>query len=296
MYKKIARFYDAIHAELTDDIPFILELAEDVGSPILELGCGTGRVLKPLALNGFEVVGVDESAEMIERMNPHPPTPVSRAKDIASGREGDKTPKHLSYLINFEGDAFKKDNLAGDRRSPLPEGEGANRRFVGVRVYQQNILHLDLPRKDFALAIFSHNTAHHFNETELATVFGRVREHLRDGGWLLIDLFNPLLLEIAEDADGFAVDRTFPDPETGRPVVQQSRWINDVEAQIFRVEWQYQLTGGAVIEAQTDYHYIAVEVLQGILQANGFEEMMLFGGYESEPYTEDSYRLIIVAR
>lgn len=48
-----------------DDIPFYLELARGCGGPVLELGCGTGRVLLPLAAEGFEVTGIDRSPAML---------------------------------------------------------------------------------------------------------------------------------------------------------------------------------------------------------------------------------------
>jgi SAM-dependent methyltransferase len=38
-----------------------------VGDPILELGCGTGRVLVPLAAAGHQVTGIDHSAAMLDR-------------------------------------------------------------------------------------------------------------------------------------------------------------------------------------------------------------------------------------
>jgi SAM-dependent methyltransferase len=42
-------------------------LAEVVGDPILELGCGTGRVLGPLAAAGNRIIGVDRSGPMLDR-------------------------------------------------------------------------------------------------------------------------------------------------------------------------------------------------------------------------------------
>src|SRR5207248_6403549 len=47
------------------DLPFYLGLAERVGGPILEAGCGSGRLLLPLARAGYEVVGLDSSAAML---------------------------------------------------------------------------------------------------------------------------------------------------------------------------------------------------------------------------------------
>lgn len=65
MYEILAHFYDQIHEQLTADIPFILELARETGGPVLDLGCGTGRLLFPLAEAGYKVTGVDNSPQML---------------------------------------------------------------------------------------------------------------------------------------------------------------------------------------------------------------------------------------
>jgi 2-polyprenyl-3-methyl-5-hydroxy-6-metoxy-1,4-benzoquinol methylase len=51
--------YDGIDHDTRIDIPFYLEYAQQCGSPVLELSCGTGRVLVPLAEAGFEIHGLD---------------------------------------------------------------------------------------------------------------------------------------------------------------------------------------------------------------------------------------------
>lgn len=67
MYDQIARFYDLTHATLTDDLPFILHLAAEADGPVLELGCGSGRLLLPLARAGRSVIGLDSSTGMLDR-------------------------------------------------------------------------------------------------------------------------------------------------------------------------------------------------------------------------------------
>jgi SAM-dependent methyltransferase len=62
-----ARFYDPDLGDLDADLGFYQQFAARCGSPILELGCGTGRVLLPLARQGYRVTGIDASAEMLER-------------------------------------------------------------------------------------------------------------------------------------------------------------------------------------------------------------------------------------
>lgn len=66
-YDSFAPFYDLTH-EHTDDVPFYLELARETGSPVCELACGTGRVLLPLAQEGFDVTGIDLSQAMLDKL------------------------------------------------------------------------------------------------------------------------------------------------------------------------------------------------------------------------------------
>jgi len=66
-YQRAAKHYDAAYAAMgvADDAPFYLELAKLYGGPILEVGCGTGRVLLPIARSGIEIHGLDNSAPML---------------------------------------------------------------------------------------------------------------------------------------------------------------------------------------------------------------------------------------
>ncbi|HSE50901.1 MAG TPA: class I SAM-dependent methyltransferase [Gemmatimonadales bacterium] len=65
-YGLIAGLYD--HVALYRDRPdleFYLEAARQAGSPVLELGSGTGRVLIPTARAGIEITGLDLSPSML---------------------------------------------------------------------------------------------------------------------------------------------------------------------------------------------------------------------------------------
>ena len=71
-----ATAYDAIDAEYYDaspvvtarrDLPFYLTAASEQGGPILELGCGTGRIALGLAEAGHRTTGLDLSARMLAR-------------------------------------------------------------------------------------------------------------------------------------------------------------------------------------------------------------------------------------
>jgi SAM-dependent methyltransferase len=60
--------YDHLpHVKAMTDIPFWVEYAKKSGGPVLELGCGTGRVLIPVAREGIDITGVDISPLMQDR-------------------------------------------------------------------------------------------------------------------------------------------------------------------------------------------------------------------------------------
>jgi SAM-dependent methyltransferase len=48
------------------DLPLWEELAERCEGPVLELGCGTGRVALHLARRGYEVIGLDRAQELLD--------------------------------------------------------------------------------------------------------------------------------------------------------------------------------------------------------------------------------------
>jgi SAM-dependent methyltransferase len=64
VYKAFAEYYDAYVAGFEADFEIYLRLLKP-GLTVLEIGCGTGRVLKPLLESGAVVLGVDISHEML---------------------------------------------------------------------------------------------------------------------------------------------------------------------------------------------------------------------------------------
>ncbi len=65
-FDRFARFYDDDYRAYEDDLGLILEMAADAGGPVVELGCGTGRVLMPLADAGVAATGVDISPALLQ--------------------------------------------------------------------------------------------------------------------------------------------------------------------------------------------------------------------------------------
>ena len=88
-YDRIAPWYDVEHADVTEDVAMYAGFIAATGGPVLELGCGSGRVLVPLAEEGYAITGIDRSAVMLARCR----SAVAEA-EVANGvtlRQGDMT-------------------------------------------------------------------------------------------------------------------------------------------------------------------------------------------------------------
>ncbi|WIN00620.1 class I SAM-dependent methyltransferase [Actinoplanes oblitus] len=83
--------------------PDLIDRVVPVGSRILELGCGTGRLANVLAARGHDVVGVDESAAMISHLQGVTPV-CARIERLHLGRTFDAVvlAAHLLSTVDLE--------------------------------------------------------------------------------------------------------------------------------------------------------------------------------------------------
>ena len=65
-YDHVADLYDHVPSYRDrDDIPFFVRMACESGGSVLELGCGTGRILIPTARAGVAILGLDICSSML---------------------------------------------------------------------------------------------------------------------------------------------------------------------------------------------------------------------------------------
>src|SRR5947209_7030918 len=113
----LAALYDAFPFDA--DIPLYLRLAAQAGGNVLELACGTGRVLLPLAQAGYHVTGVDASPAMLDLARQK----LAQAGPEIAGRvrlvNGDLRNVELSERFNLAIVAVKSFAYLLDRRDQL---------------------------------------------------------------------------------------------------------------------------------------------------------------------------------
>lgn len=233
------------------DVPRYLEIAGRTGGPVLEACCGTGRVALPLAAAGFEVVGVDYSAELLRQLS---------AKLDAEPAE-----------------------LRGR-----------------VEIVAQDLTRLELPRRDFPLAILAFNSLLCITEFRAqCRALERLAAHLADGGSLLVDIVNPLRLAIHGDP----VPKPFftrRNPHTGNTYTRFAVMSPfDAEHRQRLHGWYDELDASGAVHRRF-YEVVWRPVfrfeIELMLERAGLRIEKLEGGHRGEPYSEASDRMFVHAR
>ena len=256
-YDTIARFYDAENAQMTDDLSLYVELAEDTGGPVLDVGCGTGRVMLHLAQElvdeSVRVVGVDNSEAMLARG-------WRKLSALAQRRP------ELKALITFvQGDAL---NIDLDERFKLiivpyngfmhfktqPDQLAALRHFHSL-LADDGLLIMDLPNAGEAFA------------------------SVDDGALVLERMFTePESGHLVMQQSMSTLDR----------VAQQLNvtWIYD---EIMDDSAVHRTLAPLVLR------YVFPGEMGLLLAATGFETLTTYGDYFQEPFIEGSERMIVLA-
>jgi SAM-dependent methyltransferase len=129
----LAELYDLEHDEVVEDHAFYRQLTERVGGPVLDLGCGSGRLFASFLAGGARrVVGVDGSPALLRRARARAAEDARLATALASGG-----------LVLVEGDVRRLARL--NLRSMLG-GSGA-----GLAVAAGVLPHLDGPEEALEL-------------------------------------------------------------------------------------------------------------------------------------------------
>ena len=186
--------------------PEIVHAAVPPGASILELGCGTGRILRPLAALGHPVTGVDDSPDMLAR-NPDLPTVCSSIQSLRlvrrfdvvllastminadpGTREGFLTTvrRHLrgdgiAVFQQNPPDWFGKSQDAG----PVRDDPGGIRRIVRLSHWEPPRMHIEVEYQ-VGESVWTHAwTNYQISDEELAD--GLAAAGLRFGDWLTGD-------------------------------------------------------------------------------------------------------------
>jgi SAM-dependent methyltransferase len=255
-FDAFARYYDADYRNYDEDVDLILTLAEECAGegaehgrgPILELGCGTGRLLLPLAVQGHAVAGIDISPALLAIAR-------SKLQDLSAQ----------------------------------------------VELAQADLRSFALPRQDYAFAFCTSNTLMHLADPgDQLGVLRNAQRHLRSGGALLLDLFNPDVPRLtAVDGVQELADR-WQDDRTGAEVIKWAvrsvDWAEQIQETIFI--YDETLPDGSSRRTVCPFHlrFLWRNEAELMLQAAGLTVEAVWGDFEGGDYDAASEHLILFAR
>jgi len=119
----IAEYYDATYnRRISKDVNFYIAYSKKANGRMLELGCGTGRVLIPTAAAGCQITGLDLSQFMLakcrEKLAQQPEDVQKRAKLIQGNMTDFKTGEKYS-LVTLPFRPFQNLITAGQQKACL---------------------------------------------------------------------------------------------------------------------------------------------------------------------------------
>jgi len=169
-------------------------------------------------------------------------------------------------------------------------GEGLDIAFI-----EADIRTLDLPEK-YDLIFIPFNSIHHLYKNEdLFKAFNVVKKHLKEGGLFLLDCFNPNIQFIVE---GEKEQKEIAEYTTndGRDILIKQIMRYENKTQINRIEWHYFINGAFNSIQNLDMRLFFPQELDSYLEQNGFNIMHKFGGFEEEPFNDNSEKQIFVCQ
>ena len=256
-----ASVYDLEQAGNTEDITFFRDAVLQLGGPVLELGCGTGRLTIPVAEGGIEVVGLDISIDMLSRFRDKMQSLSENIKNniaMVRGDIGRFTLKKIfqtiicssNTLFLLESEAAIADALNCMRSHLLPSGEF--------------IIDVDAISAETRLALASYP---HEDVADIA-VMGKSGDE-------------PL-------------QRTHSIEVLG-PSVANSE--TSLSRKRFRVSYKYRDPSGVICATRReDVLLLTPDELSRLICEQGFEITEQFGWYDRRPFTPADNKLLIIAR
>ena len=251
-----AVIYDQFSTGLPGDTQFYVEEAVKAGSPVLELGCGTGRILIPVAQAGVEIVGLDRASLMLK---------IAREKISDLGQ-----------------DALNRIELVqGDMRSLMLE-----RKFNLVMIPYRAFLHLLTP-DDQKQALW------------------RIRDHLVDGGRLVMNNSDPRLESLVRQLDQpeppLRLHADIVRPDNGNRVVVWNSVKFDPATQIHsedRIFEEIDGCGRVLSKTYTTliYRHIYRYEMEHLLELCGFEVEALYGDFQRGQFRYGSEQVWIARK
>jgi len=233
--------YALVHRGTPGDAEFYARVCRGAG--VLELGCGYGRLLAPLARSATRYVGVERAAGLLALAQR-----TRRALPAALRARSQLVADDMRSLARVRGGAAR-----GVVRGPLQAGAGVG--FERVIIPHSGLYCLQ-------------------HDADVARCLAAVRSLLAPDGELIMDAYHADPFHARSRPADLADDHLEPvcrieQRGIAYDVLERSRW--DRDAQRMTVTYRYQpVTGGRARQGTIVHRYLRVPQLEALLRAAGF--------------------------
>lgn len=146
----------------------------------------------------------------------------------------------------------------------------------------------------FDLIFIPFNSIHHLYKNEdLFKALESVKNHLKEGGLLLLDCFNPNIQYIVEGEKEQKVIAEYVTSD-GRDVLIKQTMHYESATQVNRIEWHYIINGEFHSTQNLDMRLFFPQELDLYLECAGFNVIHKFGSFEEEVFSDNSEKQIYV--
>lgn len=168
---------------------------------------------------------------------------------------------------------------------------------IHTRVSRQDMRDFHYERSFDAIIIPARSFLHLTEQEDQIACLRTIHTHLRPGGRLMLNFFNPcldlILKRVGSDAE-YRPLATFAHPVTGEPIALSCKQVNDVHSQVQNITWRFE-TGEIEHETSMKVRWIYQEEFKLLLRLAGFAKWELYGDFEKSAFTSDSSEMIWVA-
>lgn len=289
-YDCFARLYDLEHAGFDADLALYRHFARRCGDPVLDVGCGTGRVALALARAGSRVVGIDTSQAMLDIAH-------ARVREAGLSRRVDLLYRDVCELELESRFALAVFALNGFLHLLTVQAQRAALRNIARALLPGGVLIVDLPNPH---TVFSPD---HDGTSLLRSHFA-----LPEGGeaWCFVNAQTDLVAQIQHltlTYDEMAAEGTLfelPDQADGPP---------DAGAPAPGVSSAAALSGMSLDEVlgldvpglvrrtrvELDVRFVYRDGMIDLLKQAGLQVDDVYGSYDLDPYRRDSHIMLFVA-
>ena len=274
-YSSFAQVYDLFmdnvpYEEWSEYVIALLKEENVEDGLVLDLGCGTGKLTRLLAAAGYDMIGIDNSEEMLEI-----------AREYEYGEMGE-------YAFDEPEDSEEDMQISEDGAEIVAGVEGRRK----ILYLLQDMREFELYGTVRAVISICDSMNYILEEEDLLQVFKLVNNYLDPGGIFIFDMntrykYAKMLGEttIAENREeGSFIWENYFDEEEDINQYDLTLFIKDDDDRYSKYE-------------ETHYQRVYdLEVVMQLLEEAGMEFVAAYDAFTREPVREDSERIYILAR